>query len=215
MNEIIRSITKFDSASTDNRTITFVMSTDAEDRSGDRINQSGWLLDRYKTNPVLLWSHMSHEPAIGKALEVGVTGGRLVGTYQFATAAEYPFADQIFRLYVGGYLSAGSVGFTALDYEVRYSDGGYFEGIDFQRQELTEFSACSVPCNPEALSIMRSLGAGDAAERLAKLQATDGLNDAARKALVAAKPAPIIAPKALPRLVKARAALSASRARMI
>jgi hypothetical protein len=56
------------------RTVTVVASTESEDRVGDVILASGWELDAYLANPVILWAHDYSRPAIGKAEKVWVEG---------------------------------------------------------------------------------------------------------------------------------------------
>ena len=62
-----------------------------------------------------------------------------------------------FQLYAEGFLHAVSVGFRPLDW--RWAAGEErADGIDFQRQELLEFSCVPVPANPEALVAVRAKG---------------------------------------------------------
>ena len=137
----------------ENRTVRFVMSTEAEDRVGDTVAASGWILGNYLKNPVVLWCHDQGEPPIGKCLRIGVEGNSLVGDVQFATADLNPFADTVFKLVEGGFVNAGSVSFKPLRWEI--NDKG---GLDFKEQELLEFSIVGVPCHPAALAQVRSAG---------------------------------------------------------
>lgn len=131
------------------RTVRYVLSTAKADRVNDTIDPAGWRLENYKKNPVLLYGHDKHLPPIGRALEIGVVGAQLEGTYEFATADIHPFADTIFKLVTNGYLNAGSVGFMPITYVWNDTTGG----IDFQSQELLEFSVVTVPCHPDALMV--------------------------------------------------------------
>jgi len=99
------------------RILEFIGSTAAVDRYGDIIEPAGWDLKNYKKNPVFLWGHNYSMPPIGKAVSVKVTDDALVFQIQFATAEEYAFADTIYRLYLGGFLKATSVGFQDLERE--------------------------------------------------------------------------------------------------
>lgn len=138
------------------RTVRFVFSDGSVDLAGDTIEPDGWDLSGFKDNPVALFSHMSWEPPIGKALNVAVVGTKLMGDIQFAEADVYPFADTIYRLIQGKYLRAVSVGFVPLEWN--YVNDADRYGIDFLRQRLLEISVCSIPCNPNALSEARSKG---------------------------------------------------------
>lgn len=139
------------------RTIRFVFSDATVDRSGDSIMQSGWQIDQFVKNPVALWAHDSYAPPIGRATNVGVAGGRLIGDIEFMAAEVSPFADSIFRMVKGGFVRAVSVGFIPLKY-VFVSDPARPWGIDFVEQELLEISVCPIPCNPNALQEARSKG---------------------------------------------------------
>ena len=47
--------------------LVFVASTGEVDRHGDTVAPTGWRLDAYRDNPVVLWAHNYGEPAIGRA----------------------------------------------------------------------------------------------------------------------------------------------------
>lgn len=142
------------------RTFWAVASTARVDRQGDSIAPEGWELANYRANPVIAWAHDYNQPPVAKALEVRVEGGCLVFQAQFAPAEDYAFADTVFRLYQGGYLSAFSVGFQPLESEVavREADGRTLTGTRYLRQELYEISCVTLPANPEALSRLGAAG---------------------------------------------------------
>lgn len=139
------------------RTKRFVFSDNGVDLAGDSIDQKGWQTDDFDKNPVALFSHMSWDPPIGRASNVGVVKGRLVGDIEFASAEVYGFADTIYRLVNGGFLKAVSVGFKPLEWSFTNAKDRPF-GIDFKKQTLLEISVCCVPCNPNALVEARSSG---------------------------------------------------------
>jgi HK97 family phage prohead protease len=136
------------------RVIRFVISTGAVDRSSATVNPDGWLLDSYKKNPVVLWSHMYREPPVARSIDIAVSAGRLVSDAEFVTREIYPFADTVFQMLKAGFLRACSVGFDPI------SSGYNSErhGIDFFKQELLEYSVTPVGCNPEALVEAKSVG---------------------------------------------------------
>ena len=135
----------------------FVFSDATVDLAGDVIKQDGWDLKNFEKNPVALFSHMSWEPPIGRAANVGVKNGKLVGDIEFASADIYPFADTIYRLVDGGFLKAVSVGFIPKEWKFT-NDKGRPYGIDYSKQLLAEISVCAIPCNPNALEVARSKG---------------------------------------------------------
>lgn len=142
---------------TENRTIRFVFSDDSVDRAGDRIEVNGWDTSAFVKNPVALWAHMSWEPPIGRAKNVHVSGNKLVGDIEFASADISPRADEIYRLVKGGYINAVSVGFIPREWSFT-NDKNRPYGIDFKKQELMEISVCPVPCNANALTEARAKG---------------------------------------------------------
>jgi HK97 family phage prohead protease len=128
-----------------------VGSTAEVDRYGDVIEVEGWDLKNYQKNPVFLWAHDYRQPPVGKALKVAKTDQGLLFHVKFATAEEYPFADTIYKLYLGGYLKATSVGFQDLAREPITDKEGKQTGWRFKKHELYELSAVPVPANPNAL----------------------------------------------------------------
>lgn len=135
------------------RTLRFKLSDASVDRDGDTIDPTGWQLENYQKNPTVLWAHDSRSLPIAKAsaLEAGPAG-----LFASATFAEFPFAETVLGLYRGGFLSAVSVGFRPLEWAFNEERG--HGAIDFQRQELTEFSAVPIPAHPGALIQARSAG---------------------------------------------------------
>lgn len=190
-------------ADSEARTVRYVLSTKTPDRMADTIDPNGWRLDNYRKNPVLLLNHDKRSLPIGKALQVGIEMGALVGTYKFATADEYPLADTCFKLVRGGYMPGGSVGFMPVKYTMNDETGG----VDFLEQELLEFSAVTVPCNPEALS----LSMGEAKDLGISLKAFDELRAVVASAVAAEKgaPAPFVG------RMKARAVTQAAQLRFV
>ena len=106
------------------------------------------------------WAHNYDQPPVAKALNVKVQDRKLKFLLQFATKGEYGFADTIYQLYKGGYLSAFSVGFQPIKYEhvERRLNGRKIQGRDYIEQELWEISAVSLPSNPNALVAAKKKG---------------------------------------------------------
>ena len=126
------------------RTIAFTISTGAIDRDMDTIDVSGWDLRAYNKNPVVLWAHDHSALPIAKATEVTRGASRLLAKAEFAT---HEFADTVLQLLKDGFLSATSVGFRP----TKFAFNEERRGVDFQEQELLEWSIVPVPANPEAL----------------------------------------------------------------
>ena len=140
------------------RIVRFCFSDGSVDRMGDTIDPNGWDLADFNANPVALWAHDSTSPPIGRASNVAVEGARLMGDIEFADVETYAFADTVFRLLIGKFLQAVSVGFLPTKYSFVDNDPNRGFGIDFEKQQLLEISVCPVPANPNALSEARSKG---------------------------------------------------------
>lgn len=139
------------------RQLTYTITTDSVDRQMDTIAIEGWDLTHYLKNPVVLWGH-NHDLVIGKAISLDRVGNALKATVEFQPA-DMPivggWSEYAYRGGINGFIRATSVGFRPIEYDITDDPdrGGddWFPGVDFRRQELTEFSVVGVPCNPEAL----------------------------------------------------------------
>ncbi len=160
----------------------FCFSDGSVDRAGDSIAPDGWDWANFNKNPVALWAHDSFSPPIGRAGNLAVENGRLMGDIEFMAADVYPFADSIRRMVEGGYIQAVSVGFIPRKYAFVESAERPW-GIDFQEQELVEISLVPVPCNANALIDARAKGINAApmlewARRVAAIDRAAGMNEA-------------------------------------
>ena len=142
------------------RRLRFVVSTDAVDRDLDKINQAGWQLDNYRTNPVVLLHHDQKDWPVGKAVEIDVVDGQLMATVEFVpeeVPLAGPTAECAYQLCRSGFLNAVSVGFVPGDYDLSEDDdrskAGAYPGVDHNSQELLEFSLVTVPSNAQALMV--------------------------------------------------------------
>ena len=142
---------------TDDRVLTFTISSQVVDREGDTIAVDGWDIDNFIRGGSVLWGHLHTEPAIAKPLHTWVDDGKLKSTAQFTPKDLNPFGYMIYQLAAEGYQRATSVGFRAKKYAENAERGGWYP-IDFLEQELTEWSVVNVPANPEALIDARGLG---------------------------------------------------------
>lgn len=137
--------------------ITFILSTEDVDRAwggGDIIRQDGWDLKNYIKNPVVLWSHDSFTPAIGRS-RVWVDGKKLMGEVVFARE-QSELAREVEDLIRGDFVRACSVGFNPKKWQFDETRGEW--AADYLEQELLEWSPCNIPCNPNALVAAKSAG---------------------------------------------------------
>src|ERR1700689_442543 len=134
----------------DNGTFDVIISTEDTDRSGEIVKQSGWELNNYKNNPIVLWGHDYYSLPIGVCTETYLTekngvpalGARGV----FLSADINPLAQQVRKLYDFG-LSKGegvgcttSVGFIPKEFDENARN-------TITKAELLEFSFVPIPAN--------------------------------------------------------------------
>lgn len=122
-----------------------VISTDDVDRAGESIMITGWDLEHYKKNPIVLWGHSHNELPIGVATNIYQEGNKLVAEGKFAL---HERAQEVREMYEMGIVKATSVGFIPK----KFAD----DGDTIIEAELLEFSFVSVPMNPHALSVLSS-----------------------------------------------------------
>lgn len=132
----------------------FVLSTAAEDRQRDVINQGGWKLDNYRKNPVVLWAHDYASLPVARASSVYVVGDKLKAVDRFSK--DHELAITVARLYANGFLNAVSVGFRPLKWS--WNDERGMGAADFDECELLEHSAVPVPAHQDALIEARAAG---------------------------------------------------------
>jgi HK97 family phage prohead protease len=138
------------------RSMDFIISTGAMDRESDSLNVNGWELANYRKNPVVLFAHDYKTLPLAKARNIRVEDGALKATADFTPEGMAKFNDIVFDMLKGGFLNATSVGFRPIKWSWRDDDNGF--GIDFEKQELLEFSIVPVPCNQECLVEARAAG---------------------------------------------------------
>lgn len=131
----------------DNSTLGFVFSTSDIDRQGEKIAAGSWQLDEYQKNPVVLFGHDHNQPAVGQVTRMEYAAdGTLSGDIKFA-AAEYDFANTLYKLYKGKFMRAVSVGFMSNDV------GTDVKGDTVLNDNvLYEVSVVNVPANSAALA---------------------------------------------------------------
>lgn len=118
-------------------------STDALDRSSDKILATAWTkggLKNFQNNPILLFNHDYNKP-IGKVVEVNTDGRGLKIKGVISKSA-----GDVYNLVKEGVLSTFSVGFLIKDADYDKSA----DGLIVKDAELLEVSVVSVPCNQDA-----------------------------------------------------------------
>jgi len=142
------------------RSLTVTISTNAVDRSGDVVEPNGGKFVNFKKNPVVLMAHDYSGLPIGRASDLVKTDNGITAKVTFPEEGTYPLADTVYNMYKQKFMRAWSIGFIPTKSEEIKDEEGKknITGYRFLNWELLEFSACSVPANPEALTNMVSKG---------------------------------------------------------
>lgn len=139
--------------------MTYVLSDSTVDRYGDIVEPAGWDLRWFKKNPIALFGHNAGFP-IGNWKNPRVEGGKLIAELMPAQRGTSQRIDEIISLIEQDVLRATSVGFRPLDQEP-IDKAQPFGGQRYKKSELLECSIVSVPANPAALHLAKSLNVSD------------------------------------------------------
>lgn len=146
-----------------------VLSDETLDAHGTIVRASGWDLERFKSNPILLWDHPERklegsEPddILGTVENVHVEGTALIGDLQFVPEGVNEEADKVFRLMAARALKGVSVYFRPKQYHFEQVEKREIVVVD--KQELIEVSVTPIPSNPNTLarSLRALMAASDA-----------------------------------------------------
>jgi HK97 family phage prohead protease len=147
--------------------VEFVVSTNAIDAHGERINVDGIDIKDYKKNPVVLYGHDGFNLPIAKTTKIWKEAGKLMAVAQFYL--KDAFANKVYNYIIDGYLNAVSIGGMVTEWGA--------DGMTIDKMNMKEFSVVTIPANQEALVASKSLSG----EQLTEL---DGMANAyARKML--------------------------------
>lgn len=132
------------------RQIRVIASTETPDRVGDIVVLSGLDLKNYRRNPIVLLNHCPDDP-IGTAV-AEVKSGRLEALITFAPEGASEEADEAYALAKAGVLRSASIAFA-----IKASSPIKGGGLKITEAELYEISLVSIPANPDAVVIQRSV----------------------------------------------------------
>ena len=140
----------------------FILSDATPDRFGDVVEPGGWDFKNFNRNPIALFNHHP-DWIVGSWKNLRADKESLRGNLVLAPKGTSPRIDEIRGLVEAGILRAVSVGFKPL--ESRPVEGtqphklGPFGGggMVYTKSELVETSLVSIPANPNALAVAKSL----------------------------------------------------------
>lgn len=133
-------------------TPTFVLTTQSPDRVGDIVMLDGLNLKNFKENPVALVHHNSGDFPVGVWKNIRKQGDALLADLVLAAKGTSRVADLARALIEQGILRAVSIGFR-----VSKAEPIQPRGMKFFESELLEASLVSVPMNPRAVMVAKSL----------------------------------------------------------
>lgn len=133
----------------------FVLSTEAPDRVGDIVVISGLDTKNFESNPVALYMHNHQEP-IGVWSNLKKANGALTGRLNLASKGTSKLIDFAHSMIEQGMLKAVSVSFLT-----KVAHPNKNRGYKISESELVEVSLVTVPMNPQALMIAKSLNFSD------------------------------------------------------
>jgi len=149
------------------RALNVTITTNDMDRDGDIVEPKGAKLANYRKNPVVLMAHDYKGLPIAKAKDLAKTDSGINAKVVFPEEGIYPLADTVYNMYKHKFMKAWSIGFIPIksediaddeDEDGKVAERGMRRGKRIKSWELLEFSACSVPSNPNALSNMMEKG---------------------------------------------------------
>jgi HK97 family phage major capsid protein/HK97 family phage prohead protease len=133
----------------------FVMSDGTVDRTGDVIEQAGWDIEEFRSNPIALFNHDRNQ-VIGTWDDVAVKGGRLVGRLKFAAEGTSALVDTVRKLVAQGILRAVSVGFQPSEKQpLNDRADKLFGPFRYTKSRLLECSLVAIPANANALAVAK------------------------------------------------------------
>jgi HK97 family phage prohead protease len=152
MNKIYRKLfnTKASSINEETKSVTFVISTNEEDRYGEVLDQKTWNFKSYLKNPLVLWGHDPDEPenVLGTAssLKIAEDGSNTTAILTFDSEIN-PKAELVFNQIRKGTLRTVSVGFINHSFEID-------QDIPVLKDnELLEISVVPIPANSGAIAL--------------------------------------------------------------
>lgn len=146
----------------DKRTITGIATTPSTDRVGDIVEPLGV---KFKNPMPLLWQHRADSP-VGKVKFDKPTAKGITFTAEIAKTDEpgtlKDRLDEAWQSVKLGLVSAVSIGFRAIKYDVM-SEGG----LRFKETEVYELSLVTIPANSQAIiSAVKNLDVGVSADNV-------------------------------------------------
>lgn len=150
------------------RAVIAIVNTATLDRDKEIVLPKGADLTNYRKNPVVSWAHNYNDLPVAKTAPPGwIRYDRHLNALKAKSIfAEHEFADDIFKLYQGGFLRSFSIMFDASNADVieptkqDLKEHPEWKGAKrvYRKWELLDFSAVPIPSNIDALAVAVSKG---------------------------------------------------------
>ncbi len=127
---------------------TFILSDETINSYGFQLSTAKLHLDRFKTNPVMLYNH--HE-LVGKWENIRIENDKLLADTVFMEDAEEVLSAKVSKRVEGGFVNGASLGINIIDVE-------WFGDIPVIEAEVIECSVVDVPSNKNAVVLMNKDG---------------------------------------------------------
>lgn len=131
--------------------VDMVAATNQVARDDALIEPSGWELENFRANPIVLWSHDALSLPVARAVDLQITDNALLARAEFDT--DDPEAMRLMGKIIRGFVNAVSVRWNPIETRIDMMDGR--EIVHFIRQELLEISFVNVPTDAKTL-VMRA-----------------------------------------------------------
>lgn len=128
-------------------TVEAIITSNAVDHHGEQIDMAG--VDTSAYHGTVLYGHDYEGLPIGKTLSMTKFKNQIKARFQLAVK-EYPFAQTVYDMIKGGYLTDVSIGGLVTSWSEDYKT---IEGLT-----MKEFSVVPIGANPQALITAKSLG---------------------------------------------------------
>lgn len=127
--------------------VEFVVSTNAWDSHGERIDIEGINLKDYMKNPVVLWGHDGFNLPIAKTTKIWKEGNKLMARAKFYLKDDFP--RKVYQYIMDDMLKAVSIGGMIDEWGT--------DGMTIAKMTMKEFSVVPIPANQEALVTAKGL----------------------------------------------------------
>jgi hypothetical protein len=148
----------------EDRVLQYTITNETTDRYGDIVRAAGVDLTNYKREPVVHLAHDTSKFPVGNSIKTWYdSNDKSIKSWALFVDDRVDrtgLSETAFRFASNGHMKGASVGFLPTESnspsskEERDALGLGEQGREYRKCELLEYSICSIPCNPSALTTM-------------------------------------------------------------